>query len=101
MSYTKERKERIINYILEKISNDEEKLSSKVSKTFDTSDTTIRRYIAELVTDNIIVANPNKKCGYELKVVEFGKIYKNENLEEDYIYRNDFFPYLSDLPAIL
>lgn len=98
MSYTKERKERIINYILEKINNDEEKLSSKVSNTFDTSDTTIRRYIDELITNNIIVKNKKKKCGYELKVIKFGKMYKNENLEEDYIYRNDFFPYLIDLP---
>lgn len=99
MSYTKERKERIINYILEKISNDEEKLSSKVSKTFDTSDTTIRRYITELVTDNIIVANPNKKCGYELKVNKFQKMYTNRDLEEDFVYRKDFFPYLTDLPT--
>lgn len=98
MSYTKERKERIINYILEKINKDEEKLSSKVSKTFDTSDTTIRRYISELITNNIIVANSNKKCGYELKVIKFAKKYMNENLEEDSVYRNDFFPYLSDLP---
>lgn len=98
MSYTKERKERIINYILEKISFDESKFSGKVAKTFETTDTTIRRYIAELLQKEIIVENSEKKCGYSLKVEKFGKIYDNVDLEEDTVYRNDFFPYLNNLP---
>lgn len=98
MSYTKEKKERIINYILEKISRDESKFSSKVAKTFETTDTTIRRYLSELCEKEIIIQNEKRKCGYELKVERFDEIYENVNLEEDSIYRSDFFPYLRDLP---
>lgn len=71
MSFTKEKKERIINYILEKISKDEERLFSKVAQTFSTSDTTVRRYVNELCANEIIVLNRKKKCGYELKVHKF------------------------------
>ena len=74
MSYTKEKKERIINYILEKISLDESKFTGKVAKTFDTTDTTIRRYIAELLQKEIIIENAEKKCGYSLKVKKFDNI---------------------------
>jgi len=98
MSYTKEKKERIIKYILEKISNDEEKLSSKVAKTFETSDTTVRRYLAELKDNNIIMQNKKRKCGYELKVKKISRLYNNVDLEEDSIYGEDFYPYLCDLP---
>lgn len=98
MSYTKEKKERIFTYILEKISIDEEKLISKVVKTFETSDTTVRRYLNELVANDVIDVNLNKKCGYEMKIYKFQKIYKNKDLEEDFIYRKDFYPQLSDLP---
>lgn len=99
MSFTKEKKERIINYILEKISKDEERLFSKVAQTFSTSDTTVRRYINELCANEIIVLNRKKKCGYELKVHKFQKIYHNHALEEDSIYRKDFFPYITKLPV--
>lgn len=98
MSYTKERKERIINYILEKISIDEEKLINKVSRTFETSDTTVRRYLNELVTNDVISVNLSKKCGYEMKLHKFQKLYQNQNLEEDSVYRKDFYALLSDLP---
>ena len=98
MSYTKEKKERIINYILEKISLDESKFTGKVAKTFDTTDTTIRRYIAELLQKEIIIENAEKKCGYSLKVEKFDKVYDNVDLEEDAVYGKDFFPYLKDLP---
>ena len=57
MSYTKEKKDRIMNYILEKISRDENRLTSKVAKTFYTTDTTIRRYLAELCEREIIIQN--------------------------------------------
>lgn len=98
MSYTKERKGRIINYILEKISIDEEKLINKVSRTFETSDTTVRRYLNELVTNDVISVNLSKKCGYEMKLHKFQKLYQNQNLEEDSVYRKDFYALLSDLP---
>ena len=98
MSYTKEKKDRIMNYILEKISRDENRLTSKVAKTFYTTDTTIRRYLAELCEREIIIQNEQRNCGYELKVEEFSRVYENINLEEDFIYRNDFFSYLRDLP---
>lgn len=98
MSYTKDKKERIINYILEQIEKDESKLTSKVIKTFHTSDTTVRRYIAELAENKTICVNSKKKCGYELKVQCFSQLYQNINLEEDTIYRNDFFSYIKELP---
>lgn len=99
MSYTKERKERIINYILEKISIDEEKLANKVSNTFETSDTTVRRYLNELVVNEVISVNLNKKCGYEMKVHKCQKMYENKNLEEDTVYSKDFYSYVADLPS--
>ncbi|MCR5755621.1 MAG: DUF4325 domain-containing protein [Acetatifactor sp.] len=98
MSYSKEYKWRIINYILEKISNDDPKFVGKVIKSFDTSDTTVRRYLDELCSDDIIVKNNKAKCGYALKKEEKHELYDNVNLEEDVIFRNDFFPYLKDLP---
>ncbi len=98
MSYTKEKKERIIRYILEKINNNEEKLVSKVKVTFGTSDTTVRRYLFELEEKEIIISNKSRKCGYELKTEKINKFYINTNLQEDSIYGEDFFPYLRDLP---
>ena len=98
MSYTKEKKNRIINYILEKISIDENRLLSKVVKTFGTTDTTVRRYLSELCSKEIIIQNLEKKCGYELKEEKFDNLYINKNLEEDAIFKRDFWPYLQDLP---
>jgi len=98
MSYSKEKKDRIINYILEKISKDETKLLQKVIKTFETTDTTVRRYLAELCKNEIVVQNNDRKCGYELKSEKFIKIYNNTDLEEDAIYRKDYMPHLLDLP---
>ena len=98
MSFTKDKKERINNYILEKIKNDEDNFIGKVTKTFETSDTTIRRYLNELIGNDVIIKNEKKKSGYALKTQRFSKLYNNEKLEEDSVYRSDFYPFLQDLP---
>lgn len=96
MSLTKAKKNQIIDYMLEKISNSNNVIS-KTSENFGVSNTTIYRYLSELENKQII--KKVKRGQYKLTEHSYTFSYKNDGtLEEDNVYMNDISPLLSKLP---
>lgn len=95
MSISKNRKARIIDYMLEKITRTENCVE-KVSETFNISHTTVYKYLKELEKDKII----EKKKRGEYKLVEHTYIfdYENVGLDEDSVFQRDIAPIIADLP---
>ena len=54
MSFTKEKKEQIKRYILEKIDEQRDGIAKRASESFDISLNSVYRYLRELERDNII-----------------------------------------------
>ncbi|MCL2864682.1 MAG: STAS-like domain-containing protein [Lachnospiraceae bacterium] len=98
MSFTRQKKERIINYILEQVEKDAENMITKTASTMDVSHTTVRRYLKELL-EHKVVTGSNRKCLYELVSAEKNFTYNNSaHLEEHAIYFRDILPLLKGLP---
>ncbi len=96
MSITKNKKNQIIDYMLEQILRNNN-VVDKVSDSFNLSKTTIYRYLSELENQNII--NKKGRGKYELSKTTYHFKYNNNGqLEEDYIYNEDIAPLLKDLP---
>ena len=96
MSITKNKKNQIIDYMLEQILRNNN-VVDKVSDSFNLSKTTIYRYLSELENQNII--NKRGRGKYELSKTTYHFKYNNNGqLEEDYIYNEDIAPLLKDLP---
>ena len=98
MSFPKETKERIQNYMLELIKKNElNNCKEKTMRTFDISNTTYYRYLKDLEKNNLIEKIENH---YQLiKKTKAHDCYKNINLEEDIIYWDDIAPHLSGINA--
>ena len=81
MKFTKDRKQSIKHYILEKIDQDTPSISKTVADTFSINPSTIHSYINELVKDNVIVKV--KHGQYELVNKEYSYLLKRENGDLD------------------
>ena len=101
MSFTKEKREQIKAYILDKINDNQENLVLYISQKCEISVTTVQRYLTQLKNDGIIKASDNK-CGYEIintidEYFEFSGAV--QELEEQMIFDEKIRPFISDLPA--
>lgn len=98
MSFTEAKREAIKKYMLNKIREDDKEFVSKVSDNFEISVTSVKRYIADCLKQEIICKNGDKFCGYSL--VKYTKGWKLENdgsLEEDDFYFNEIEPILKEV----
>ena len=98
MSFTKEKREKIQRYILEKIDSGCSDVSKRTTDAFNISLTTVYRYIKEMEEKNIIQKN---KGTYE--IIEDVHTYvfhraKNEIKDEDLIYSKYVEKEIADLP---
>lgn len=103
MGFSKNRRDRIKKYILEKISERNDKVVFKTSETFNTSINTVYRYLGELENNNIIekMKNPsNPAQKYQLVKKRNYKLYNTDNrkLEEHEVYYDIIHEYIKDLP---
>lgn len=100
MSLSKNIREKIKRYLLHQIDKGRAPIVQKTSETFNVSQTTIRRYLQQLVEDGILKASIQNPSGYELiKDTQFFHYFpKQMDLEEDIIYEQDIYPLLKTLP---
>ncbi len=98
MSFTKEKRDAIRHYLLEKIDAGDSDFISKAAEAFRASDKTIYRYLQEMVSQGILEKSGKK---YQLHSLSYEFRYEHAALksaDEDRIYRNDIRPVLQDLP---
>ena len=97
MSFSKEKQERIENYILELIKiGDMDQAKDKTINTFVISPTTYYRYIKSLEKRNLIYKNNTGK--YLLTTLQKEYFcYPNKNLEEDAIFQRDIEHFIENL----
>ena len=98
MSFTKQKRDNIKRYILEKISEDQNDVIQRTISAFQISENTVYRYLRELKKDNIISKNHGR-------YVLLGKtdliiLSKDDvgNKSEDIIFQKYIDPLLSNLP---
>lgn len=92
MSFTKEKREKIKRYILDKIYTDQKDLAKKTAQTFGISLNTVYRYLKELEEKEIIIKYGNKYEFIESTDVFAMKRSEGDLTEEDEIYTK----YVSD-----
>lgn len=93
MSLSKNKKEKIKEYILEKI-GDNEDVVTKTSICFGISSTTVYRCINDLIKAGAIKRKKRGEYILEERHIRFS--YKNTNLEEDVVYLKDIKPILEE-----
>jgi len=98
MSMSKEKREHIRKYILEKAADRDEDIIQKVIDTFSVSRPTAYKYINELLSQKKI-----KKNGKHISIVNQSTritidMKERETLSEDIIYERNVFPLLKGLP---
>ncbi len=97
MKFNEEKKQSIIIYILEKIEQNDERISKTVSEAFDVNQNTIHTYINELVDNNII--RRVKRGKYELVKKEYEYELKRSKGELDtdtYAYEHCLFDLIKE-----
>lgn len=95
MSFTEAKREAIKKYMLDKIREDDKEFVTKVSENFEISATSVKRYIADCLKQEIICKEGEKACGYRLLTVEKEWELSNKGtLEEDDFYFNEILPFL-------
>lgn len=98
MGFTKDKKDRIKKYILEKINDGATDIVKKTADSFDISLNTVYRYIRELEIDNII-KRESGKLSFILHHNDFQLIRSNGDLQdESFIYDNLLEDKVKDLP---
>lgn len=98
MSFTKEKREQIKRYVLEKIDMNQKNIASRTAEAFHISLNTVYRYLRELENSRII-----EKNGKDFKLVEILDTVVLERsgaaqLEEDIIYDKYVAKYITKLP---
>ena len=68
MSFTRDKRDQIKNYILEKIDAGDDDYIEKTSNAYNISDKTVYRYLREMLGDGILIKN---KRQYRLSYEEF------------------------------
>ena len=100
MRFDKDKKRRIILYLLEKIAQGTENPSQIVAETFEINRNTVHTYINELVDQNVI--KRSKRGMYELIENTFHYTFtkeKNEIKNETLIYNRTLKKHIEDLPS--
>ena len=101
MSFTKEKKEKIKRYILEKVDNSQNDIAKRTAEAFGISLNTVYRYIRELEAKKIIKKRDSNNKKYEL--IKETHTYVNDrretpDLQEDVIYDLCIKEYIEKLP---
>lgn len=97
MSFTEAKREAIKKYMLDKIREDDKEFVAKVSENFEISATSVKRYIADCLNQEIICRDDEKACGYCLRTLKKEWELCNEGmLEEDDFYFDEILPFLKD-----
>lgn len=97
MSFSKEKRERIISYLLEKIEADDTDALKKVSENFEITMTSVRRYMYMLQKEKVVKKDEKKKCGYILVSKTEKLQFENVNLDESNLYFQEIEPRLPDM----
>lgn len=97
MSFQEEKRERIKNYMLEKIRLDDVEFIQKTMYNFQISITTVKRYIVECMDNEILVEDEQAQCGYSLKRENHCfQYFTKDNPDEDSIFYKDISPLLQN-----
>lgn len=98
MSFSSEKRDRIIKYLLEKIEMDPTNAIKKTIETFNISANTVYRYVRELAAENIISKNGKAlSLIYEQDMFVLHRS-KGELEEEDRIYETYIKKYIQSFP---
>lgn len=98
MSFSKEKRQQIKQYILEKIYNEEKNIAKRTAETFEISSNTVYRYIRELEKENIIKKDDKKYILVEKRKSILLRRDLSELNEEDVIYNKYIKEYLVKFP---
>lgn len=100
MSFTNEKRQEIINAILEEINKSNISPVKKIAEQFNISRQTVHRYLINLVSKGIIeVSGKNLHKTYTLHKQEINFTLLIEGLEEDVVWEEKVLPFLpNDLP---
>ena len=100
MKFTKEIVEAIKKYIVDNVSKHPNDVLALTSQYFKITKPTANKYLNELIEDNILRRTKNGRYPeYKFFETKIEKTYDNDGtLEEDKIWRNDFSPYIKDVP---
>lgn len=96
MSFSREKKQAIIDFIIYNITEHSRDIVSITCKKFDVSRQTIIRYLNELENNGVIEKEVD---GYKLHSTEyFFDLHPNQDLDEAIIWRDKIAPLLPDIP---
>lgn len=98
MSFTKEKREKIKRYILDKIDDENNDFVSKTVQTFGISFNTVYRYLRDLEKNNVIEKG---KDGYKLVETDYFILLRRSHAElseEDIIYKNYVQKHIENMP---
>ena len=101
MSFTKEKKEKIKRYILEKVDNSQNDIAKRTAEAFQISLNTVYRYIRELEANKIIKKRDSNNKKYELIKETHNYVYdrrETPDLQEDVVYDLCIKEYVEKLP---
>ena len=99
MKFTEEKKQAVLRYILEKISQQDPRVTKTVSETMDINQNTVHSYITELIEQGVI--RRVKRGQYELvrKQYKFCLERSKGDLDSDlYAYQKYLAPIIQDEP---
>ncbi len=100
MRFTEEVVELIKKYIITNVSENPNQITQQTCEHFGITKPTVLKYLKELDRDRIVEkTGSNRYPKYKLVQTKKCWDYKNEDLEEDIIWRNDISPYLKSLNA--
>jgi len=100
MRFTEEVVELIKKYIITNVSDNPNQITQQTCEHFGITKPTVLKYLKELDRDRIVEkTGSNRYPKYKLVQTKKRWEYKNVDLEEDIIWRNDISPYLKSLNA--
>ena len=97
MSFTKEKRAKIKNYLLELLDKSDANFITKTVKKYEVTRQTIYKYLRDLESDKIIKRNEkNKKL--ELIRTDFEYLLHNDDLQEDVVFKENIYKHVEKLP---
>lgn len=100
MRFTEEVVELIKKYIITNVLDNPNQITQQTCEHFGITKPTVLKYLKELDRDRIVEkTGSNRYPKYKLVQTKKRWEYKNEDLEEDIIWRNDISPYLKSINA--
>lgn len=98
MSYSKEKRTRIKNYMMEKIFIGDDSFIEKTVKAFDTSTTTVYKYVQELQKSGAVIKDSQGKLALKDTLQKDYEYDLNDKLQEDIIYKDTLRSVVEKLP---